>query len=40
MSHRTPTRVPLSTIFQPRMTIRDGLSRQAPLRGVVNGDGE
>ena len=37
---RAPTRVPLSAIFQADVNIRDGVSRQAPLRGVVNGHGE
>jgi hypothetical protein len=37
---RVPVRVPLSAIFQASVTTRDGLSRQTPLRGVVNGYGE
>jgi hypothetical protein len=37
---RVPVRVPLSAIFQADVTPRDGVSRQTPLRGVVNGHGE
>jgi hypothetical protein len=35
-----PARVPLGTIFEAGRSIRNGLSRQAPLRNVTNGHGE
>ena len=37
---RTPARVPLSAIFKPGAGTQQGLSRQAPLRTLVNGHGE
>lgn len=40
MGRRIPARVPLSAIFEVGVSTREGLSRQAPLRVVVNGHGE